>query len=43
MSDNSCRENQNTFYVQEHFPENRVVYEKMRKNMVEPERPHMTL
>jgi hypothetical protein len=25
------------------FPENRAIYEIMRRNMVEPERPHMTI
>jgi len=31
VSDKSCRENQNTFYVQYSFSENCVVYEKMWK------------
>ena len=45
VSDKSCRENQNAHFVLNIFfflPENRAVYEKMWKNMVEPDRPHMT-
>jgi hypothetical protein len=36
--DKSSRENQNTFYVQNFFSENRAVYEIMSKN----EGPQMT-
>jgi hypothetical protein len=38
VSDKSCRENQNTFYVQWPFSKNRSVYEIMSKNMEEPKR-----
>jgi hypothetical protein len=43
VPDKSCRENENTFYVQLLFPKNLIVYEIMWKNMVEPERPQMTI
>jgi hypothetical protein len=43
VSDDSCRENQNKFYVQENVYEDLVVYEIMWKNMVEPDRPQITL
>ena len=36
--DKSCRETQNTFYVQYILSENRAVYEIMSKNVVETER-----
>jgi hypothetical protein len=44
VSDRSCRVNQNTFYVK-YFPPppNCAVYEIMWKNMVEPDRPKMTI
>jgi hypothetical protein len=43
ITDKSSRENQNTFYVQQHFSsENRAVYEIMLKNMVQPDRPQTT-
>ena len=42
VSDDSCRENQNKFPVQENIYENLVVYEIMWKNLVEPDRPQMT-
>jgi len=36
VADKSCRENQNTFCVQQlFFFENRAVYEKMWRNLVE--------
>jgi hypothetical protein len=38
----SCRENQNTFYIQDRFFENFAVYDVMSKEMVEPEGPQMT-
>jgi hypothetical protein len=39
----SCRENQNTHFIfSNFFPENRVIYEIMSKNMVEPEGLQMT-
>ena len=41
VADKSGRENQNKFYVQHPFPENRAVYEIMCKNMVG--RPQMTM
>ena len=34
---------QHTFYFQWHFPENPAVYEIMWKNIVEPDRPQMTI
>jgi len=43
VSGESCRENQNTFYVQELFSENRDVNELVCKNMVEPHRPLTTI
>jgi hypothetical protein len=43
FSDKSCRKNQNTFYVQQLFPENRAVYIIVWKNVVEPGRPQMTI
>ena len=44
ISDEGCRENQNThFMFNNFFSENRVVYEIMWKNAVEPERPQMTI
>jgi hypothetical protein len=39
----SCAENQNNFNVPEHFSENRTVCEIMRKNIVEPVKPQMTI
>jgi hypothetical protein len=43
-SNKGCRENQDTgFTYNTFFPENRVVYEIMSKNVVEPERPQMTV
>jgi hypothetical protein len=36
-------ENQNTNLVLNKFPENRAVYETMSQNMVEPDRPQMTI
>jgi hypothetical protein len=41
-SDKSCRKNQNTFHV-EIFFQNQAVYKILWKNMVEPERPQMTM
>ena len=32
-----------TFYDQQLFPESRAVYKKMWENIVEPDRPHMTI
>jgi len=44
VSDQSCRENQNThsMFSNFFFFENHVVYERMWKNTAEPERPQMT-
>ena len=41
----SCIENQNTHFMFNSFfsPENRAVYEKMWKSIVEPDRPHVTI
>jgi hypothetical protein len=42
--DESCRENQNKRFIFSNFvPENRAVYEIMWKNMVETERPQLTV
>jgi len=44
VSDRSCRENQNTHFVFSNFIfGNRAFYEKMWKNIVEPDRPQMTM
>jgi len=43
VSDDSCRENQKKFYIQENIYENRVVYEIMWENMAQPNRSQMTL
>jgi hypothetical protein len=40
--DKSCRENQNTFYVQQLFFEKCAVYEINLKKLVEPRGPQMT-
>ena len=40
--DKICRENQNTFYIQQIFSESFTVYEIMSKNVVETEGPHIT-
>jgi hypothetical protein len=41
VADKSCRKkSEHTFCVQEPFSENRAVYEKMWKNIVERRRPH---
>jgi len=39
----NCRENQNTFYVQLYFPENRAVCEIMGRSIVEPDRLQMMI
>jgi len=39
----SCKENQNTLYVQYKCIENRAVNEIMWKNIAEPDRPQMTI
>jgi hypothetical protein len=45
VSDESCRENQNTHFMFNNFFffENRAVYEIMWKNNVQPDRPQMTI
>jgi len=44
FSNKSCRENQNTHFVLNNiFSKNRVIYEIMWKNTVQPDRPHMTI
>jgi hypothetical protein len=43
VSDKPCRENQNTQFIFDYFFENRTVYEIMWKNVVEPDRPRMTV
>jgi hypothetical protein len=44
VSDKVCSENQNTFYDQYHFLiENRASYEIMWKNIVELDRPQVTI
>jgi len=42
VSDNSCRENQITYYIQNLFPKI-VPYEIMRKNIVDPDGPQMAV
>ena len=38
-----CRETQNTYFMLNNFfPENRAVYDIMWKNVVEPDKSHMT-
>jgi hypothetical protein len=40
VSNKSCRENRNThFMFNNFFSKNRIVYEKMWKNMVQPGKP----
>jgi len=44
VSDKSCRENQNTYYVFNcFFFGNRAIYEIMWKNILERGRPQMTI
>ena len=46
FSDKSCRENQNAHLISSNFffsPENLAVYEIMWENMVETDRPRMTI
>jgi hypothetical protein len=44
VGDKNCRENQNTHFIcNKMFSENLAVYEIMWKNMVEPDRPQMTI
>ena len=46
VSGNNCTENQDTHFMLNNFffsPENRAVYEIMRKNTAEADRPQMTI
>jgi hypothetical protein len=43
VSDRQCRENQNTFHIQELFFFKSYFYEITWKNIVEPDRPQMTI
>jgi hypothetical protein len=44
IPDKTCRKNQNTFCFQQIFtPENPAVYEKKKKNVVQPDRPQMAI
>jgi len=43
VSNERCTENQNTFFVQQLFFENRALYEIMWKNIAEPGRPEMKI
>jgi len=45
VSEKICRENQSTHFVFRNFspPEKRAVFEIIRKNAVEPDRPQMTI
>ena len=45
VSHKHCKENLNTRFIFNNFsfPENRVVYEIIWKNMLETDRPHLTL
>ena len=43
VSDRSCRENQNTHYVFNEVFWKLCLYEIKWKNMVEPDRPYMTI
>jgi len=40
VSDKTCRESQNTHFI---CFENNAVYKLMWKNIVEPDRPHLTV
>jgi hypothetical protein len=44
VSDKSCKENQHThFLFSNHFKVNRAVYEIMWKNIIESDRPQVTV
>jgi len=43
ISEKICKENQNKFYIQQLFPQNCVIYEKTWKNLVQPDRPQMSM
>jgi len=40
---NLYRKSKHTFYVRKQVSENRAIYEKMWKNIVEPDRPQVTI
>jgi len=39
VSDTSCRQNQNSFHIEQCFTRNHAMYEIMWKNRVQPDRP----
>jgi hypothetical protein len=43
ISGKCCRGNQNTFYIEYLFHEDYAVYEVMWENVVEADRPEMTI
>jgi len=43
ISDESCAEDRITHFMFNNPPEDRTVYEIMWKNIVEPDRPHITI
>ena len=44
ISDRICKANQNThFVVQERLSENRAIYDIVWQNMVQPDKPQMTM
>jgi hypothetical protein len=43
FSDKICGENQNTYFMSHRVFENRVFYEIVRENIVQPGRQHMTI
>jgi hypothetical protein len=43
VSDKDCKENQNTLLCLINLSENRVAFEIMGKNMVQPDRPQMKI
>jgi hypothetical protein len=43
VSDKNCRENQNIFRVPELLLKNHAFYEIMWENIVQPDRPQMTV
>ena len=43
VAEKSCRENKNRHFMFKNFFENRAVYEIMWKNIIEPDRPQMTI
>jgi hypothetical protein len=43
ISDKSCRENQNTYYILKKFSKNHTIYEIIWKNMMDPDRPQIKI